>query len=106
METSRGSKMTESKEQEVKIKNCDNKSVGMLIWKDDKLLLIERMKFPFGFAVPAGHVDDHGSFEDAAKEEVQEEVGFEVTNLKLITEGRKENICRRPGGASPSPKIY
>ncbi|OGC51393.1 hypothetical protein A2982_03625 [candidate division WWE3 bacterium RIFCSPLOWO2_01_FULL_39_13] len=98
--------MTESKEQEVKIKNCDNKSVGMLIWKDDKLLLIERMKFPFGFAVPAGHVDDHGSFEDAAKEEVQEEVGFEVTNLKLITEGRKENICRRPGGSWHYWKIY
>ena len=86
--------------------DCDNTSVGMFIWKDGKLLLIERKKFPFGFAIPAGHVDDHGSFEDAAKEEVEEEVGFEVTNLKLITEGRKENVCRRPGGTWHYWKLY
>lgn len=88
------------------MKDCDNTSVGMFIWRDDKLLLIERKKFPFGFAIPAGHVDNHGSFEDAAKEEVEEEVGFEVTNLRLITEGRRENICRRPGGTWHYWKLY
>lgn len=90
--------MIDMEKQEAKIPNCDNTSVGMFIWKNDKLLLIERKKFPFGFAVPAGHVDDHGSFEDAAREEVEEEVGLKVTNLKLIAEGRRENPCRRPGG--------
>jgi ADP-ribose pyrophosphatase YjhB (NUDIX family) len=98
--------MTEPKKQEVKIKDCDNTSVGMFIWKDGKLLLIERMKFPFGFAVPAGHVDNHGSFENAAKEEVEEEVGLEVTELKLIAEGRRENVCRRPGGSWHYWKLY
>ncbi len=98
--------MTDPEKQEAKIKDCDNTSVGMFIWKDDELLLIERKKFPFGFAIPAGHVDNHGSFEDAAKGEVEEEVGLHVTNLKLIAEGRKENICRRPGGTWHYWKLY
>jgi len=87
-------------------KVCDNKSVGMLIWKNDKLLLIERKLFPFGFAPPAGHVDDKGGFENAAKEEVQEEVGLNPTDIKLIAEGRKNNKCRRKGGNYHYWKIY
>lgn len=98
--------MNNPENQETKTKDCDNTSVGMFIWKDDLLLLIERKKFPFGYAIPAGHVDEHGSFEDAARIEVEEEVGFEVTNLKLITEGRRENTCRRPGGSWHYWKVY
>lgn len=37
-------------------KICDHTSVGMFVWRGGKLLLIERAKFPFGFAVPAGHL--------------------------------------------------
>lgn len=87
-------------------KVCDNKSVGMLIWKNEKLLLIERKLFPFGFAPPAGHVDDKGNFENAAKEEVQEEVGLNLVKLKLLTEGKKNNKCRRDGGSWHYWKIY
>lgn len=87
-----------SEVQKASDKNCDNTSVGMIIKKDGKILLNERMKPPFGFAPPAGHVDDHGSFEDAAIEEVKEEVGLTVTKLALIFEGRRENYCRRKGG--------
>ena len=39
------------------VKKCDHTSVGMLVWKNKKILLIERKKAPFGFAPPAGHVD-------------------------------------------------
>lgn len=85
---------------------CDNKSVGMLIWQDGKLLLIERRLFPFGFAPPAGHVDDKGGFESAAREEVQEEVGLRVIKMKLLTESRKDNKCRREGGSWHYWKIY
>lgn len=98
--------MTDPEKQEHKTKVCDNKSVGMIIRKGTDILLIERRKPPFGFAPPAGHVDNKGSFENAAKEEVQEEVGLEVTNLKLITEGRRENVCRRPGGTWHYWKLY
>lgn len=85
---------------------CDNKSVGILIWKGGKLLLIERKLFPFGFAPPAGHVDDKGGFEEAAREEVQEEVGLNPTDIRLVTEGKKDNRCRREGGSWHYWKIY
>ncbi len=85
---------------------CDNTSVGVIVRKGDRILLIERKKFPYGFAAPAGHVDDHGSFEDAAREELFEEVGLEATNLKLLIEERKENRCRREGGDWHLWKVY
>lgn len=87
-------------------KICDHTSVGMLVWDNDRLLLIERRKFPFGFAPPAGHVDIDTDFETAAKRELKEEVGLDATNLKLIWEGRKENTCRRQGGSWHYWKIY
>ena len=87
-------------------KICDNKSVGMLVYKNESLLLIERKKFPFGFAPPAGHVDDKGTFENAAKEEIEEEVGLTPLKIELIKEGRKENPCRREGGTWHYWKIY
>lgn len=92
--------------QEKSEKVCDNTSVGIIIRKEDKVLLIERGKPPFGFAPPAGHVDDHGSFEQAAKDEVNEEVGLEVTKLQLVYEGRRENYCRRKGGTWHDWKLY
>lgn len=87
-------------------KKCDNKSVGMLVWRDDNLLLIERRKPPFGFAPPAGHIDGDNSFEESARRELKEEVGLEAQNIKLLTEGRKENPCRREGGSWHYWKIY
>jgi len=85
---------------------CDNKSVGMLVWRDEKLLLIERKKKPFGFAPPAGHLDGDNSFEQAAKRELKEEVGLDANKIELIIEGRKENPCRREGGTWHYWKIY
>lgn len=96
----------EMNKEQKKVMACDNKSVGMLIRRGDEILLIERKKFPFGFAMPAGHVDDKGSFEDAAREEVEEEVGFKATALKQLKEGKKNNLCRRPGGSWHYWKVY
>ena len=76
-------------------KVCDHTSVGIMVWRGDKLLLIERAKFPKGFAVPAGHVDGDATYEDSAKRELKEEVGLDAMGLRLIAEGRKENPCRR-----------
>lgn len=98
--------MTNLEKQEAKTKVCDNKSVGMLIKMNGDILLIERKKPPFGFAPPAGHVDAKGSFENAAKEEVEEEVGLIPKTIKLLAEGRKENPCRREGGTWHYWKIY
>jgi ADP-ribose pyrophosphatase YjhB (NUDIX family) len=88
-------------------KKCDHTSVGMLVWENDKLLLIERKRPPFGFAPPAGHVDEDGDdFEAAAKRELEEEVGLKTKNIELVIEGRKENHCRREDGSWHYWKIY
>ena len=83
-------------------------NVPLLIPKlyNEKLLLIERAKFPFGFALPAGHVDDDKSYEESAIRELREEVGLFATDLELILEGRKENHCRRDDGTWHYWKIY
>lgn len=87
-------------------KVCDHRCVGMLVWKNGKLLLIERKRFPFGFAPPAGHLDQDNSFEKAAKRELKEEVGLEATSLKLVLDAKKNNICRRVDGNWHHWKIY
>lgn len=84
---------------------CDHKSVGMIVRKDDKILLIERKKAPFGFAPPAGHLDGD-TFDHSAIRELEEEVGLETNEIKLLIEGRKENKCRRDGGNWHYWKIY
>ncbi|PIT97186.1 hypothetical protein COT77_02865 [Candidatus Berkelbacteria bacterium CG10_big_fil_rev_8_21_14_0_10_41_12] len=92
-----------------KIKNrekCDHKSAGMLVWKNSQLLLIERKRYPWGFAPPAGHVDDSSSFGSAARRELEEEVGLKAKKLKLVAEGRKENKCHRENGNWHYWKIY
>lgn len=88
------------------VKKCDHTSVGMMVWRDEKLLMIERKKIPFGITPPAGHVDDHGSFKKAAEDELEEEVGLRAKNLKLLIEGREENKCRREDGNWHYWKIY
>lgn len=83
-------------------KICDNKSVGVVIANaEGEFLLLDRAKFPFGLAAPAGHVDDHGSVEQTAIEEVYEEVGLRIgveSLIKVIDARRVENACRRLGG--------
>jgi ADP-ribose pyrophosphatase YjhB (NUDIX family) len=87
-------------------KICDHTSVGMMVRNEGKILLIERARFPFGYAIPAGHVDGDKSFEEAAKRELKEEVGLEPISMQKIYEGRRENPCRREGGSWHLWKIY
>jgi ADP-ribose pyrophosphatase YjhB (NUDIX family) len=71
-------------------------SVGALIKKDNKYLLMDRNTYPFGYAPSAGHVDEGEAPEIAVVREVKEEVGLEVTNFKLLFEEEREgNICSK-----------
>ena len=88
------------------MKICDHKSVGILVWRRGRLLLIERRRPPFGIAPPAGHVDEHVSYELAARAELREEVGLQARRLSLLGEGHKDNPCRRPGGTWHYWKIF
>jgi ADP-ribose pyrophosphatase YjhB (NUDIX family) len=76
---------------------CDHKSVGILVRKNDRLLLIERRRPPYGFAPPAGHVDGR-QIESAAVSELAEEVGLKAVSLTCVAQGRRQNKCRRMGG--------
>lgn len=78
----------------------------MIVEQDGKILLIERARIPLGFSIPAGHVDDNESYEEAARRELEEEVGLHATELRLVTEGRKNVACRRPGGDWHYWKMY
>jgi ADP-ribose pyrophosphatase YjhB (NUDIX family) len=88
------------------IEPCNNTSVGMVIRKGNEVLLIERKKPPYGFAAPAGHVENGEEYELAAKRELSEEVGIKAETINLVAEGKRENKCRRPGGSWHYWKVY
>ena len=46
--------------------------------------MLDRVNFPFGWACPAGHVEENEKPEDALLREVEEEVGIYVKKYKLI----------------------
>lgn len=79
-----------------KTKYCDHAAVGVLISSPAGLLVFERARPPAGIAPVAGHVDQHGGPEQAARDEVGEEVGLAVTSLRLLTTAWRPNRCRRP----------
>lgn len=59
-------------------------SVGALIERNGGYLLIDRKKIPYGFAGPAGHVDEGESFLEALCREVLEEIGKKVIKAELL----------------------
>ncbi|MGP8298123.1 NUDIX hydrolase [Streptomyces inhibens] len=76
-------------------KICDHASVGVLISSPDGLLVFERATPPAGIAPVAGHIDQHGGPEGAARAEVAEEVGLAVSQLHLLLTEWRPNRCRR-----------
>jgi ADP-ribose pyrophosphatase YjhB (NUDIX family) len=78
---------------------CDNTSAGVIIGDGaGRYLVFDRATFPPGTAPVAGHVDEHGGFEEAAFAEAAEEVGLTVTGLRQVTGGWRDNACRRAPG--------
>lgn len=75
-------------------KVCDNKSVGILVWRNGKLLMIWRKKYNFGVAAPAGHEDGY-SPAAAARKELKEEVGLTAKKLRKLLEIKLNNPCGR-----------
>jgi len=71
-------------------------SVGAIIQKDDKYLLISRAIPPYGFACIGGHVEEGETPENALTREVAEESGLIVTKKKLLFEESLDwDLCAR-----------
>lgn len=91
-------------------KQCDNTSVGVIIENNDKIALLTRAKFPIAVAAPAGHIDSHGSPEQAALNEVFEEIGLTIALKDLvpthIANRTVKNQCRRIGGTHHAWWVY
>lgn len=79
-------------------KVCDNTTVGVVMKnKQGDLLLIERKNWPYGMALPAGHLDGD-SAEKGAVREIAEEVGLNILSQELVFEKKLDNPCKRIGG--------
>ena len=81
-------------------KNKDGKlmhyTVGALIKKDNKYLLIDRVNLPLGFAGIAGHIDEGENEIQALKREIEEEGGLKVNDQKLLFEEKLDwNWCNK-----------
>lgn len=70
-------------------------TVGALIERDGKYLLIDRAVIPYGWAGVAGHLGDDECPDDAIVRKVNEEVSLEVVTKKiLLKEEVPWNTCR------------
>lgn len=62
-----------------------HRSVGAVIRNNqDKILMLDRKNPPYGWACPAGHLDENEKPEEALIREVKEETNIEVKNYNLI----------------------
>lgn len=59
-------------------------SVGAIINRGNKYLLIDRKKFPFGFACLAGHVDEDETPAQALAREIREESNLNLVDKELL----------------------
>ena len=79
---------------------CDHTSVGALARDfEGKILLIERKKFPFGWAPPSGHCDGQ-TYPVACFNEFEEETGLKLIGAPrsvTLFYPRKYFKCRRGG---------
>jgi len=86
--------MSHSKEGKSEGGDIVHYSVGALIKKDEKFLLIDRAIFPFGFAGIAGHVDEGEAPEESIIREIKEESGLTAKECELIFEENLDwNTC-------------
>ena len=71
-------------------------SVGAVIERDGPILLMDRANPPYGWACPAGHVDEGETPEQALQREVTEETGLKMIKAVLqIEEFVDWNECRQ-----------
>ncbi len=67
---------------------------GALIKNGRQFLLIKRRAYPFGYALPAGHIEYGETPLETLHREILEETGLKVKKSTLLFEGEIHNKCR------------
>lgn len=71
-------------------------SVGAIIKQNNKILMLDRLNIPLGWACPAGHIEDGETPEQTIVREIKEETNLAAVNYKLIIhEAVDFGTCRR-----------
>jgi 8-oxo-dGTP pyrophosphatase MutT (NUDIX family) len=72
-------------------------SIAAVVEKDGKVLLEHRRKFPFGYSIPAGHLEkaERDRTDEAIKREVKEETNLDVEVCEKLFELEHTGLCRR-----------
>lgn len=69
-----------------------------------KIVLVERLREPFGLAFPGGHVDPGETPKKAATREFTEETGLTLNSVKFLTERKGKR--RDPRYAMSKTRVY
>lgn len=75
-----------------------HESAGAIVRRDGQLLLFSRRKYPPGWTIPAGHVEEGRDPEEEMRREVLEETGLVVNRATRLWPGEKPlllDACRR-----------
>jgi len=73
-----------------------HETAGVFVADGDKFLFFERVKYPFGLTVPAGHRDRGEDAQVAGMRELREETGLRVSELRHVaTDDIRGDGCRR-----------
>ncbi|WP_367172097.1 NUDIX domain-containing protein [Desulfurella sp.] len=75
-----------------------------IIEKQNKVLLVSRKNYPFGFSLPGGFVDYGESVEQAVIREVKEETSLDIVEPKLF--GVYSDPARDPRSHTVSVVFY
>ncbi|HHS48622.1 MAG TPA: argininosuccinate lyase [Desulfurella acetivorans] len=88
----------------VKIYKNPSLTVDCIIEKDNKVLLISRKNYPFGYALPGGFVDYGESVEQAVIREIKEETNLDIVEPKIF--GVYSDPARDPRSHTVSVVFY
>ena len=80
------------------------RTADMIATLGDKFILVERLKAPFGLALPGGHIDAGENPKDAAVREFTEETGLTIADVRFIT--RRKGKKRDPRYAMSETNVY